>query len=171
MSNIFAPRTTAPTVQNEYFRHTGYRIGGIDGLNECVIIDSDTGEVMPNCVGYTWGRAFEAMGERPRLSKMDAQNWYGTSDGYPRDMRQPQLGAVACWERPGIGDGHVAFIEIDNGDGTWQCSSSDYGGVYCAWKRLAIPVDSGISHTIPVSGFRDLSICLMHQSAGCLFGF
>lgn len=105
----WTPRTTAPDVSNKYYRHTGYVVDGVDGLNECLLIDSQTGFVMPNCVGYTWGRWYEALHERPELSRGDAQNWFTYPDGYARGT-EPRLGAIACYSGGGIG-GHVAVVE------------------------------------------------------------
>ena len=130
----FVPRLVAPDVSIDYYRHTGYyreEIIGyheevdpetgqtilvpdyayINGLNECLLIDSDTGEVMPNCVGYAWGRWYEISDIRPNLSRGNAQNWYGyTQDGYERRKTAVNLGAVACFVGGNIG-GHVSIVE------------------------------------------------------------
>ena len=59
MSN-FVPRLTAPvTATNKYYRYPGYYDGNINGVNDCLLINSSTGAIMPNCVGYAWGRAAE----------------------------------------------------------------------------------------------------------------
>ena len=125
----WTPRTTAPDVTNKYYRHTGYYEAGVDGLNECLIIDSNTGFVMPNCVGYTWGRWYEALHQRPETSRGDGCTWYGYSDPYIRDYNTPVVGAIACWDsaiHPGTG-GHVAVVEYFAG-GLPVTSNSAYGG-------------------------------------------
>lgn len=116
-------RTTAPDVSNKYYRHTGYLDDGVDGLNECMIIDRQTGFVMPNCVGYTWGRWYEALGQRPDLSRGDAGYWYSYPDGYERG-RTPKVGAIACYSGGGY-TGHVAVVEYFVGD-TPITSNSGY---------------------------------------------
>ena len=126
-------RTTAPDVSIKYYRHTGYFVGGVDGVNECLIIDNNTGFVMPNCVGYSWGRWYEAFDTRPTLSRGDACLWYDWYLSHPEDTYQrgsvPSVGAIACWDsaiHPGTG-GHVAVVEYFVG-GLPVTSNSAYGG-------------------------------------------
>lgn len=62
-----------------------------------------------------------------KLSRANAELWYGnTSDGYSRGST-PKLGAVICWHSSKSG-GHVAIVEeiFDNGD--VMTSNSAYGG-------------------------------------------
>lgn len=122
----FTPRTTAPNATDKHWLHTSK-----GGLNECIHISGDS--VLPNCVGYAWGRFYELTGEKPRLSKGNAEDWYGnTSDGYKRSAT-PQLGAVACWRKGQVwnsadGCGHVAVVEEIKPNGDIVCSNSAYGG-------------------------------------------
>lgn len=106
----WTPRLYSPDVSIKYYRHTGYFVGGVDGVNECMIIDPNDGDVMPNCVGYTWGRWYEAFDTRPRLTTGNAQDWYAYNDGYPRSLTTPTLGAIACFSGGNIG-GHVCVVE------------------------------------------------------------
>lgn len=62
-----------------------------------------------------------------KLSRANAELWFGnTSDGYQRGQT-PKLGAVICWHSIRSG-GHVAIVEeiYDNGD--IMTSNSAYGG-------------------------------------------
>lgn len=123
MSN-YKPRLTSPAGNNKYWRHTS-----VGGLNECIYITN--GSVLPNCVGYAWGRFYEISGKRPKLSKSNAENWYGYNDGYKRG-NTPRLGAVACWSKGKVGvgsdgAGHVAIVEVINDDGSIVISQSGYG--------------------------------------------
>lgn len=122
----FTPRLTAPSVTDKHWIHTSK-----GGLNECIHING--GSVLPNCVGYAWGRFYELTGEKPRLSKGNAEDWYGnTADGYKRSST-PKLGAVACWRKGKVfnsadGCGHVAIVERIEANGDIVTSNSAYGG-------------------------------------------
>lgn len=138
MSNIYAPRLTAPSTTDKDWISTQY-----GGYNECRIINRSTGSCLPNCVGYAWGRFREIIGRRPNLSTGNAEDWYGhVSDGYRRG-KTPKLGAVICW-RLGLagkgsdGCGHVMIVEAINGNKI-TCSGSDYSGRRFYTKELSGP--------------------------------
>ena len=122
----FTPRLTAPSTTDKYWRHTSK-----GGLNECIHISG--GSCLPNCVGYAWGRFYEIIGERPALSRCNAEMWYGnTADGYKRSST-PALGAIACWSKGAVGNeadgaGHVAIVERIEANGDIVTSNSAYGG-------------------------------------------
>lgn len=122
----FTPRLSAPSTSDKHWIQIAY-----GGLNECIHIRG--GSVLPNCVGYAWGRVFEINGKRPSLAKTNAENWYGyTADGYQRGQT-PKLGAVMCWAKGKAGTsadgaGHVMVVEKINADGTVTASGSDYSG-------------------------------------------
>lgn len=84
-----------------------------------------------NCVGYAWGRFMEILGSTPKLSRSNAENWWGnTADGYKRGQT-PKLGAVICWRKgkAGVasdGAGHVAIVEKIYSDGSILISQSGY---------------------------------------------
>lgn len=118
----FEPRLIAPSTTDKHWISTSK-----GGLNECIVINKSTGSVLPNCVGYAWGRFYELTGERPALSKNNAENWFGFADGYERG-NEPKLGAVICWLGKGSLAGHVAIVEAINADGTIVCSASNYSG-------------------------------------------
>lgn len=121
----YTPRTTAPESNDKNYIH--YSEGG---YNRCIEIKN--GSCLPNCVGYAWGRWREILGENPKLSRANAENWYGyTADGYKRGTT-PKLGAVICWRKGTVGvesdgAGHVGIVEAINGD-TVTVSMSAYGG-------------------------------------------
>ena len=117
--NEFIPRTRAPAENDRNWISTKY-----GGLNECLIINYHDGSVLPNCVGYAWGRMYELIGERPLLPRTDARTWYPAFEGYARG-RAPALGAVACWA--GTKYGHVAIVESIGPDYI-MLSQSNYGG-------------------------------------------
>lgn len=86
--------------------------------------------VLPNCVGYAWGRAYELLGKAPKLSRANAETWYGYKDGYARG-KSPKLGAIAVWAKGKVGNskdgaGHVAVVEQINSDGSFVVSQSGY---------------------------------------------
>lgn len=121
------PRTTAPSTTDKYWIHTSN-----GGLNECIEINN-SGSCLPNCVGYAWGRFYEFTGQRPKLSKSNAENWYGyTADGYQRSQ-VPVVGAVICWRKGQAGNsadgaGHVAIVEEVKSNGDVVTSNSAYSG-------------------------------------------
>ncbi len=122
----FSPRLTAPSTSDKHWIKSTK-----GGLNDCIEISG--GSVLPNCVGYAWGRFYEIIGEKPRLSKNNAEMWYGnTADGYKRSQT-PALGAVICWSKGVVGNeadgaGHVAIVEQILPNGDIVTSNSAYGG-------------------------------------------
>lgn len=130
----FVPRTTAPSLTNPYWIKTTY-----GGYNRCILINETTGSVLPNCVGYAWGRFLEENGLTDcNLSRGDARNWFGhTSDGYQRGQT-PKLGAVICWDNPSSG-GHVAIVEKIYDNGKILTSNSAYNGTRFYMKTLSPP--------------------------------
>lgn len=125
MATKFKPRTRAPSMSDPLWRHTS-----VGGKNECILIKN--GSCIPNCVGYAWGRFYEIIGQRPTLSKNNAESWYPyIADGYRRSPI-PALGAVACWSKGvvGVGSdgaGHVAIVEEIKANGDIVTSNSGYG--------------------------------------------
>ena len=123
----WTPRLYTPDVSIKYYRHTGYLVSGVDGVNECLLIDPADGDVMPNCVGYTWGRWYEAFDVRPRLSTGNADGWFAYNDGYPRSLTTPTLGAIMCFSGGSYG-GHVSVIEEIIDSTHVRTSNSAYNG-------------------------------------------
>jgi hypothetical protein len=150
MPKIYFPRTTAPKDYDKNWIHWGK-----NGLNECILIAGNS--VLPNCVGYCWGRWYELLGIRPKLSKGNAENWWDAKDGYPRGQT-PKLGSVICW-RKGLahnasdGAGHVAIVEEIYPDGSILVSASAYGGQRFFLQTLKPPYVFGRAGAFTLQGF------------------
>lgn len=119
----FSPRLSAPSTTNKCYIHTSY-----GGYNSCIRIKGNS--VLPNCVGYAWGRAREILGSTPKLSRGNAETWYGFSDGYSRG-KTPKLGAIIVWAKGKVGNsrdgaGHVAVVEQIHSNGSFTVSQSGY---------------------------------------------
>lgn len=132
----FTQRTGAPSTSNAYyyadnpFYQSGYG--------------------MPNCTCYAYGRFWEILGSKPKLSLSDAGLWYGYSDGYERG-RKPKLGAVCCWSSTVGGAGHVAIVEKINSDGSIVISQSAYQSTN--WWRQEIPSTYYFGDSYSFQGF------------------
>lgn len=124
-------RYSAPDADNKYYLTTS---GG--GYNKCIRITGSS--VLPNCVGYAYGRFMEAGGVTAcTLSTGDAENWWDCPDGYQRGQ-DPRPGAVMCWRKGQAhhaedGRGHVEVVEQVNDDGSVITTGSNYGGT--RWYR------------------------------------
>ena len=146
----FAERTGAPSSTNKYYLKRGKVAGA---LNECIEIVKKIHSCLANCVGYCWGRAYEAMGKKPKLSKGNAENWYNYKDGYPRGQ-EPKAGAIACWRqgKAGVesdGAGHVEFVERVKASGDIATTASNYGGKrwYCSTRKKSNNYSLGSNYT------------------------
>ena len=115
----FIERIEAPAFDNKYYKSINK-----GGYNRCLEINN--GSVLPNCVGYGYGRFMELQGINScRLSTGDAKNFYNnTADGYKRGQ-EPKLGAIICFD--GGNYGHIAIVEEINDDYILT-SNSVYGG-------------------------------------------
>jgi surface antigen len=141
---IFTPRTKAPSASDLNWIH--YTKGG---NNRCLRITEKS--VLPNCVGYAWGRWQELV--RPvdnKLSRGNAENWWEKDDGYRRGQT-PKLGAIVCWRKglAGVasdGAGHVAVVEDILADGSIVTSNSAYGGSLFYTRRIRPPYSVGGSY-------------------------
>ena len=120
----FKPRTITPTTRDKQYvsqNRGGYSYGAI-------VINKSTGFILPNCVGYAWGRAWEILGGKyPNIAPKNAYQWYWQSHGYTRSQT-PRVGAIAVWNRSyGQNYGHVAIVEkVWNNGRTMQTSESSY---------------------------------------------
>ena len=140
----YVARLKAPSTDNRYWIKSTK-----GGLNECIIIEGNS--CLPNCVGYAWGRWYELLKERPKLSKGNAENWYNYKDGYKRGST-PKLGAVICWRKGKAGNandgaGHVAVVEKINDDGSIVVSESSFGGSRFKTRKLSKTFYLGKSYT------------------------
>ena len=119
----YKARVSAPSLTNKYYIH--YTRGGV---NECIRIKNDS--VLPNCVGYAWGRFYEISKKKPSLCRGNAELWWKFNDGYKRS-NSPKVGSVICWSKGKVGNskdgaGHVAIVEKVNSDGSIVISQSGY---------------------------------------------
>ena len=119
-ASSFTPRTSAPLKNNVYYwGGTGY-----NPFNNGVL---DASDGYGNCTWYAWGRAYEIMGTKPKLSTSHAKDWYGHKDGYSRGST-PKIGAIACWGANSQNVyGHVAVVEKIEGNNV-TVSESIYAG-------------------------------------------
>ena len=56
-ASTFVARENEPSTTSQYWRHTS-----VGGVNSCILISN--GSVLPNCVGYAWGRAYEILNSK-----------------------------------------------------------------------------------------------------------
>lgn len=130
----FKARTTAPSTTDKNWIHTSK-----GGKNSCILVSGNS--VLPNCVGYAWGRFMEILGSTPKLSRGNAEDWWNYKDGYKRGST-PKLGAVACWRKGKVGTGadgagHVAIVEKIYTDGSILISESGYKSFRFRTTKLA----------------------------------
>lgn len=130
----FKPRLTAPSTSDKNWIHTSK-----GGKNSCILVSGNS--VLPNCVGYAWGRFMEITGKTPSLSRGNAEDWWNYNDSYKRGST-PKLGAVACWRKGKVGTGsdgagHVAIVEQINADGSIVISESGYKSFRFRTTKLA----------------------------------
>ncbi len=140
----FVPRLSSPSSSDKNYIHT---TGG--GYNYCIMIEGYS--VLPNCVGYAWGRWREILNKFTTLSRGNAEIWWGnTGDGYSRGST-PKIGAVICW-RKGVagvssdGAGHVGIVERINDDGTITVSNSAYKSTKFYLTTLRYPYNVGTNY-------------------------
>ena len=100
-ASAYNTRTTAPDSGNSYYYSSAnpFYSAGLIG----------------QCTWYAYGRAYEILGSRPRLSTGNAKEWYSynQSHGYYAHGTEPRVGAIACWYLSGAN--HVAVVEAING--------------------------------------------------------
>lgn len=123
MSN-YVPRLTPPDPYDTRWININY-----GGLNHCIVRNSVTGSVLPNCTGYVHGRYMElSNSDSCPMYLGNADGYYGyTADGLPRGS-EPQLGAVLCFS--GGSAGHVCVVEEIIDENTIVTSDSNYSSDY-----------------------------------------
>lgn len=105
--DVYVPRLTAPEKDDPYYTTLNPLHRGGYGM-------------VPNggnCTCYAYGRSYENLGYDPKLCTRAAGKWYAYNkeEGTYAYGSEPALGAVAVWTKSG-GDGHVAVVEIIDGD-------------------------------------------------------
>ncbi len=119
----FTPRLEPPLENHPYY---------YSNLN----IFYKLGYGMPNCTAYAFGRAYEILGEEPKLSSGSAFRWYtyNKEGGYYPYGNEPKVGAIACFgANTANPSGHVAVIEKIEGNYAYLSNSS--------WKGYLFRVD------------------------------
>lgn len=153
----FTPRKTIPNRTNKYFIH--YNNGG---YNTCIVIDKQTGWVMPNCVGYAQGRLLEILGKKAvnwKLPACNAEDWYATAEKNGLKVGStPKLGAVICWRAGKVkngsdGAGHVAVVEEIKANGDIVVSQSAYGSTEFYLSTISKAKGYTYSDSRPLVGF------------------
>ncbi len=106
-TSTYKPRLTAPDRHDPYYTTLNPLHRGGYGM-------VDNGG---NCTCYAYGRSYENLGYDPQLCTRAAGKWYAynKAEGRYAYGDEPALGAVAVWTKSG-GDGHVAVVEIIDGD-------------------------------------------------------
>lgn len=142
---IFKPRTTAPSTTDKNYLRINQ-----GGLNYAIAVTGVS--VLPNCVGYAWGRWRELLGQFHELSRGNAEVWWGKRDGYERSQT-PRLGSIICWRQgsPAVyedGAGHVAVVEDIKEDGTIITSNSAYKGSRFYMRTLKPPYNMGGTYVL-----------------------
>ncbi len=85
------------------------------------------GGYLNECTWYVWGRAYEALGAKPKLSTSAAHHWYqenSRTKAYACGSK-PKVGAVMVTKKDGS-HGHVAFVEEIYDNGTMLISEYNY---------------------------------------------
>lgn len=102
------------------------------GKSPCYVVNKAAGDTLPNCVGYAWGRCYEAWGVYPAWLPVNAENIIANTGGLETG-REPRPGAIILWRKGRAGDssdgmGHVEFVERVYANGDVLTSASNYGG-------------------------------------------
>lgn len=123
----FKPRTTCPSKTDKCWIATSY-----GGYNKCILGSTpgrySTGSVLPNCVGYAWGRFLEIIRQNDAsvttcdVPTSDAKNFIKYNTKYEVGQ-EPRLGALAIFE-----PNHVAVVEKIDASGVCTLSESGWGG-------------------------------------------
>ena len=140
-AETFVPRLNAPHSTNPYYysdKNIFYKYGF----------------GMPNCTAYAWGRAYELLGESPKLSVDSAHYWWGYNKdgGYYPYGDEPRLGAIACWNNSS--GGHVAVVEkIEDGVITFSNSGYGYKNFYLTTCDYLAPNDGSYNENWSFYGY------------------
>ncbi len=114
-------RITSPAATDPYYINTDY--GGYNRYT--LIINKTTGAVIPNCTAFCFGSFMKCCGITAcNLPVANAAEWYSRAP-YPKGDT-PKLGAIACWKGGTNSQGHVAFVNVINNDGSIVVAESGY---------------------------------------------
>ena len=123
--STFTPRLTTPDPSEKWWSYSF--------SNGALLIGNSPEShayncVLPNCVGWAWGRFAEILGEYPtHLATGNAGDWYDETTVYQKttDPYQPRLGAVIVWKPNHVGI--VEEIETDNSGRVVSIVTSESG--------------------------------------------
>lgn len=149
-------RTTQPSNTNKYYLTPA---GG--GYNPCILGNLNnkygkrptTYSVLPNCVGFCFGRYLEFWGlKKTNLPTCNAKDWYAAAKaaGF-KCSTTPSVGAVACFR--GTTYGHVAFVEDIKDNGDLLLSESNWS--HQLFRNVVVKKSNGYrySTTLKLVGF------------------
>lgn len=146
----FTKRTTQPSKANKYYN---------SNINPFVSAGYGMFQNNGNCTAYSYGRWYELIGTKPKLSTGNAENWYTKNDGYKRG-KTPKLGAIACWRKGKAGNssdgaGHVAVVEEIKDNGDIVTSNSGWKSYIFKMKtfKKADNYETGLSSSYVFQGF------------------
>lgn len=142
---MFKPRLTMPEKGNPYYnrKQNGGYSDAIqpNGSNGCV----EGLNVLPNCVGYGFGRFNEIAGQGKMiyLAPVNAELFIDYKDYRTKGLQvglTPKLGACMVWQAGATKDGkdgagHVAIVEQINPDGSIVTSESGWNDKRIFWTR------------------------------------
>lgn len=137
----YKKRTTCPSKDNPLFIMKKY-----GGKSPCIQGNPilKEGYVLPNCVGYSYGRFWEIADEEIRVGTakgldypQSANVWWTSNDGLERGQ-VPKLGAVCCWSTETGKTGHCAIVEEIKEDKSIVVSESLYGYGDVVWRLRTI---------------------------------
>lgn len=144
----FKKRTTQPDTNDKNYMN--YKYGG---YNTSCVINTNTGYVLANCVGYCQGRLLELLNCNKTnwtLPACNAEDWMDIAkqNGMQTGV-DAKLGAVICWKQGNTwnsadGAGHIAIVEEIKDNGDLVVSSSHYNG--CMFDVMVITKASGYAY-------------------------
>ncbi len=128
----FNKRTKVPAASNNWFKSVNY--GGYSNCTTDLPNPRAKGSTINNCIGYCWGRYFEAQAingalfgttDKARIREMFAERPKGDPDvawialtrsarWAPYCKQTPKRGAIAFYQKQAKGssfNGHVSFVE------------------------------------------------------------
>lgn len=142
------PRTAQPTNDNKCYLTPA---GG--GYNLCILGNKYNKynkrptkySVLPNCVGYAFGRYLEYHGlTKANLPTCNAKDWYATAKARGFSCSQtPAAGAIVCFK--GTTYGHVAFVERVEKNGDIFISESNWG--HQIFRNLTLKKTNGYNYS------------------------
>lgn len=142
---MFTPQLVQPNTGNPYYntKKTG-------GYSPCILGNPQRRvkglNVLPNCVGYAVGRFNEIgdYGSCKWLGSTNAANFLTLARKQGLKLsKTPTLGGCMVWKGGGTGEGHVAIVEIIQGDRVTTSESEYYGKPFTIYTRYGSNWRSG----------------------------